>query len=76
VCSTGGELPRPTSLALGADTVVLGRPFAYGLAHSGQAGVEHVLENSISQADLTMGLAGIDDVDDIDRGAVRDAASL
>jgi isopentenyl-diphosphate delta-isomerase len=64
------------ALALGADTVMLGRPFAYGLAHSGQTGVEHVLENTISQLDLTMGLAGIDDVDDIDRAAVRDAASL
>jgi lactate 2-monooxygenase len=64
------------ALALGADTVMLGRPFAYGLAHSGQAGVEHVLENTISQIDLTMGLAGIDDVDDIDRAAVRDEASL
>ncbi len=64
------------ALALGADTVMLGRPFAYGLAHSGQAGVEHVLENTISQIDLTMGLAGIDDVDDIGRAAVRDAASL
>jgi lactate 2-monooxygenase len=64
------------ALALGADTVMLGRPFAYGLAHSGQTGVEHVLENTISQIDLTMGLAGIDDVEDIDRTAVRDAASL
>ncbi|WP_182022006.1 alpha-hydroxy-acid oxidizing protein, partial [Haloquadratum walsbyi] len=58
------------------DTVLLGRPFAYGLAHSGQEGVEQVLENTLSQIDLTMGLAGIDDVDDIDRSAVRDEASL
>lgn len=43
------------TLALGADTVMLGRPFAYDLAHSGQTGVEHVLENTISQIDLTMG---------------------
>jgi len=64
------------ALALGADTVMLGRPFAYGLAHSGQAGVERVLESTISQLDLTMGLAGIDDVDDIGRAAVRDADSL
>jgi L-lactate dehydrogenase (FMN-dependent) and related alpha-hydroxy acid dehydrogenases len=64
------------ALALGADTVLLGRPFAYGLAHSGQEGVEQVLENTLSQIDLTMGLAGIDDVDDIDRSAVRDEASL
>lgn len=64
------------ALALGADTVMLGRPFAYGLAHSGQSGVENVLRNTLSQLDLTMGLAGIDDVDEIDRGAVRDERTL
>ena len=64
------------ALALGADTVMLGRPFAYGLAHSGQEGVEQVLQNTISQIDLTMGLAGIDNVDDVDRSAVRDAETL
>lgn len=64
------------ALALGADTVMLGRPFAYGLAHSGQEGVGQVLQNTISQIDLTMGLAGIDNVDDVDRSAVRDAETL
>ncbi len=64
------------ALALGADSVMLGRPFAYGLAHSGQAGVEQVLRNLISQVDLTMGLAGIDDAENIDRGAVRDEKTL
>jgi len=64
------------SLALGADTVMLGRPFAYGLALGGQAGVEWVLENTISELDLTMGLAGYDAVSDIDRDAVRDERTL
>ncbi|MFB6118188.1 lactate 2-monooxygenase [Halosegnis sp.] len=64
------------ALALGADTVMLGRPFAYGLAHSGQSGVENVLRNTISQFDLTMGLAGIDDVGEITREAVRDERTL
>jgi isopentenyl-diphosphate delta-isomerase len=64
------------ALALGADSVMLGRPFAYGLAHSGQAGVEQVLRNTISQIDLTMGLAGIDDAEAIDREAVRDEKTL
>jgi isopentenyl-diphosphate delta-isomerase len=64
------------ALALGADSVMLGRPFAYGLAHSGQAGVEQVLRNTLSQVDLTMGLAGIDDAENIDREAVRDEKTL
>ena len=64
------------ALALGADSVMLGRPFVYGLAHSGQAGVEQVLRNTLSQFDLTMGLAGIDAAADIDREAVRDEQTL
>jgi isopentenyl-diphosphate delta-isomerase len=64
------------ALALGAETVMLGRPFAYGLALDGQAGVEWVLENTISELDLTMGLAGYDAVTDIDRAAVRDERTL
>jgi isopentenyl-diphosphate delta-isomerase len=64
------------ALALGADSVLLGRPFAYGLAHSGQSGVENVLRNTISQLDLTMGLAGIDDVADIGRDAVKHEREL
>ncbi|MDZ7745246.1 MAG: lactate 2-monooxygenase [Halobacteriales archaeon] len=64
------------ALALGADSVMLGRPFVYGLAHSGQDGVEQVLRNTLSQLDLTMGLAGIDDAADIDADAVRDEKTL
>ena len=64
------------ALALGADSVMLGRPFVYGLAHSGQAGVEQVLRNTLSQLDLTMGLAGIDAASDIDSEAVCDEKTL
>jgi isopentenyl-diphosphate delta-isomerase len=64
------------SLALGADTVLLGRPFAYGLAMGGQAGVEWVLHNILADIDLTMGLAGIDDVTDVDRSALRHERDL
>ncbi len=64
------------ALALGADTVLLGRPFAYGLAMGGQAGVEWVLQNMLADIDLTMGLAGIDDVEDIDDSALRHEREL
>ena len=64
------------ALGLGADTVMLGRPFAYGLAMAGQDGVEWVLENTLSELDLTMGLAGYDDVTDIDREALKHEQEL
>ncbi len=64
------------AMALGADAVMLGRPFAYGLAHSGEDGVRNVLENTLSQFDLTMGLAGTDEASAIDREAIRDERTL
>lgn len=47
------------ALALGADAVLLGRPYAYGLATNGEQGVRDVLHNFIADFDLTMGLAGV-----------------
>jgi lactate 2-monooxygenase len=64
------------ALALGADSIMLGRPFAYGLAMAGQEGVEWVLENTIAELDLTMGLAGYDAAEDVDSTAIRDEKSL
>jgi lactate 2-monooxygenase len=50
------------ALALGADAVLLGRPYAYGLALGGQAGVRHVLRCVLAELDLTLGLAGYADL--------------
>jgi isopentenyl diphosphate isomerase/L-lactate dehydrogenase-like FMN-dependent dehydrogenase len=46
------------ALALGADAVCLGRPYLWGLALSGQAGVEAVLKMVLAELDLTMALCG------------------
>ena len=46
------------ALALGADAVLLGRPYAYGLALAGEAGVRHVLRCVLAELDTTLGLAG------------------
>jgi len=46
------------ALALGADAVLLGRPYAYGLAVYGQAGVEAVVTNLMAETDLTLALVG------------------
>ncbi len=46
------------ALAIGADAVGIGRPFAYALALAGQAGVEALFRNFQAEFDLTMGLSG------------------
>jgi lactate 2-monooxygenase len=46
------------ALALGAQCVLLGRPYCYGLAVNGEQGVREVLVNFIADLDLTLGLAG------------------
>jgi lactate 2-monooxygenase len=47
------------ALALGADAVCLGRPYVWGLALDGQAGVETVLKMILAEFDLTMALCGL-----------------
>jgi lactate 2-monooxygenase len=46
------------ALALGADAVLLGRPYAYGLAVGGQQGVETVVNQLLADTDLTLALVG------------------
>jgi lactate 2-monooxygenase len=46
------------ALALGADAVLLGRPYAYGLAVGGQKGVETVIRHLMAETDLTLALVG------------------
>ncbi len=49
------------ALALGADAVLIGRPFLYGLALAGQDGVEHVLRCLLAELDLAVTLSGYPD---------------
>ncbi len=46
------------ALALGADAVLLGRPYIWGLALEGEAGVEAVLRMLLAELDLTLALTG------------------
>jgi lactate 2-monooxygenase len=46
------------ALALGATAVGIGRPYVYGLALGGQAGVQAVLEYLLAELDITMALNG------------------
>jgi lactate 2-monooxygenase len=60
------------ALALGADAVLLGRLYAYGLAVGGAAGVEAVIRQLAAELDLTMALAGVQSVRELDSSAVAD----
>lgn len=53
------------ALAVGADAVMLGRPYAYGLGLAGEAGVRHVIRTLLAEIDLTLALCGLPGVDDI-----------
>ncbi len=46
------------ALALGADAVLVGRPYLWGLAADGEAGVLAVLRSILAELDLTVGLTG------------------
>jgi lactate 2-monooxygenase len=54
------------ALALGADAVLLGRPYAYGLAVGGRDGVEAVIRHLLADTDLTLALLGARGVDELD----------
>jgi len=58
------------ALALGARAVLIGRPYAYGLAIAGEDGVREVIRNFRAELDLTMGLAGCGSVSEITGGTV------
>jgi lactate 2-monooxygenase len=59
------------ALALGADAVLVGRPYLWGLALDGQNGVETVLRCLLAELDLTMTLSGFTRIGEIDRGVLR-----
>jgi isopentenyl diphosphate isomerase/L-lactate dehydrogenase-like FMN-dependent dehydrogenase len=66
---TGADVFK--ALALGADAVCLGRPYIWGLALDGQAGVEQVLRCLLAELDLTLALSGYTSIAQLDRDALR-----
>jgi lactate 2-monooxygenase len=65
---TGADVVK--AVALGADAVLLGRPYVYGLAVGGQAGVEAVITQLAAEVDLTLALAGARSAAELDRSFV------
>jgi lactate 2-monooxygenase len=58
------------ALALGATAVLIGRPYVYGLAIAGEAGVREVLLNLLAEFDLALGLSGAAAVKELDETTV------
>jgi lactate 2-monooxygenase len=58
------------ALALGATAVGVGRPYAYGLAAGGEAGVVHVLRSLLAEADLLMAVDGYASIAELTPGAL------
>jgi lactate 2-monooxygenase len=65
---TGADVFK--ALALGAAAVLIGRPYVYGLALAGEAGVREVIQNLRADFDLSLGLAGCTSVAEIGREAL------
>jgi isopentenyl diphosphate isomerase/L-lactate dehydrogenase-like FMN-dependent dehydrogenase len=60
-----------TAVALGARAVLLGRPFAWGLALGGEEGVRQVVSDVLGEFDLTLGLSGHTSVDQLSPEVLR-----
>ncbi len=61
------------ALALGARAVGLGRPYAYGLALAGEAGVREVISNISAEFEITMALSGCRHLFDITPECIMDS---
>ncbi len=53
------------ALALGADAVLIGRPYLFALATAGEAGVVRYLGNLLAELQLTLSLCGVTDVGEV-----------
>jgi lactate 2-monooxygenase len=65
---SGADIAK--AMALGADCVLVGRPYVYGLALGGEKGVEHVLKSLVGELELTLHLSGVKSVgkNELNRG--------
>jgi len=59
------------ALALGARACLIGRPWLFGLALGGEAGVTRVLETFAAEIDRTLALVGVPDCASLDSSVLR-----
>ena len=55
------------AIALGANAVLIGRPYIYGLATAGALGVAHVIRMLKEEFEITMALMGTATIKDINQ---------
>ncbi|KAI0298144.1 FMN-dependent dehydrogenase [Multifurca ochricompacta] len=60
---TGSDVVK--ALAMGAQAVMVGRPFMYGLSINGEKGVEEVLRGLLAETEITLGLSGYKNIREI-----------
>ena len=63
------------ALALGADFVMLGRPFLYGIGAGGARGLTRIIELLSNEISLTLAQLGRPNVEDIDRSVIASIMS-
>jgi lactate 2-monooxygenase len=68
---TGSDVMK--ALALGAEAVLVGRPYVYGLGLAGEEGVRHVLRSLLAEFDLSMALSGCSSLADVTTDILRAA---
>ena len=55
---TGPDVYR--ALALGAEAVLIGRPYVHGLALAGEDGVRHMLRTLLAELEINLAIAGVE----------------
>ena len=68
--SSGQDILK--AIALGAEGVMIGRSFVYGLSAKGKKGVKNALEILNKELDMTMALCGRRDINDVGRDIIKD----
>ncbi|TID16882.1 L-lactate dehydrogenase (cytochrome) [Venturia nashicola] len=66
---TGADIIK--ALALGANAVLIGRPWAFGMGINGKAGAKEVMRGIMAQLEINMNIAGLRSIADINRSVLR-----
>ncbi|KIJ28559.1 hypothetical protein M422DRAFT_189580 [Sphaerobolus stellatus SS14] len=66
---TGSDVFK--AIALGADAVLIGRLYIWGMSHEGEAGCRHVLKSLLADLDITCTVAGYPVLREVNRAALR-----
>lgn len=55
------------ALALGADSVLIGRPYIYGLTLGGKEGVKQTIQNLLAELNSNLALTGVSNINQLNR---------